>query len=199
MTKFLQICSAEEKEQLLRFLEDGTYPDGLSKDQKRNFRIISGNFTSRDGTIFHLGSNGIRRMLVCGYENSLIVQILDTEHSIAHVGAKKMLALIKTRYYGIPNDIIYDYVKRCEVCLRYNSVQTIQPVYINDITSKYARYMMDCVDFRRYSNLNDGYCWLLNVVDTYTKYAWSIKMTDKNATSVKEELQYIFSNWGVLI
>ena len=125
-------------------------------------------------------------MLVCGYENSFIEQILDTEHSIAHVGGKKLLVSIKIRYYGILNEIIYDYVKICEVRLPYNSVQTIEQVYINDITSKYARYMMDCFDFRRYSNLNDGYCWLLNVVDTYTKYAWSIKMINKNANSVKE-------------
>lgn len=59
--------------------------------------------------------------------------------------------------------------------------------------------MIDCVDFRRYSNSNDGYCLLSNVDNTFTKYAWSIKMTNKNSTSVKERHQYIFSNWLVLI
>ncbi|KAI5148741.1 hypothetical protein ENBRE01_0515, partial [Enteropsectra breve] len=56
--------------------------------------------------------------------------------------------------------------------------------------------MMDCVDLRRYMNENDGFCWLLNVIDTYTKYLWSFKMKNKSAESVKDCLKYIFNNFG---
>jgi hypothetical protein len=57
--------------------------------------------------------------------------------------------------------------------------------------------MMDCVDLRRYAGFNDGYGWLLNVMDTYTKYLWSFKMTNKSALQVKECLKFIYMNFGV--
>ncbi|TBT98497.1 hypothetical protein CWI39_2407p0010 [Hamiltosporidium magnivora] len=54
-----------------------------------------------------------------------------------------MMALIKR-----------EYVKDCEACSRFDSPKIIQPIYINHITKKYDLFMMDCVDFRRYSFKN---------------------------------------------
>jgi IS30 family transposase len=56
--------------------------------------------------------------------------------------------------------------------------------------------MMGCVDLRRYASDNDNYSWILNVMDTYTKYLWSFKVTDKSALQVKECLEFIFMNFG---
>lgn len=68
---------------------------------------------------------------------------------------------------------------------------------MNDITQKYDRYVMDCVDLCKYSQDNDGYCWILNVVDTYTKYLFSYKMTNKTAESVKNCLRLLYMNFGM--
>ncbi|TBT99602.1 hypothetical protein CWI36_1918p0010 [Hamiltosporidium magnivora] len=65
---------------------------------------------------------------------------------------------------------IKEYVKECEACSRFDSLKTIQPIYINHITKKYDLFMMDCLDLRRYSDQNDQYSWILNVIDTYTKH-----------------------------
>ncbi|TBU08417.1 hypothetical protein CWI36_0142p0010 [Hamiltosporidium magnivora] len=61
-----------------------------------------------------------------------------------------MMALIVQKYYGITNTYIKEYVKDHEACSGFNSLKTIQPIYINHITKKYALFMMDCIDHRRY-------------------------------------------------
>ncbi|KAI5151714.1 hypothetical protein ENBRE01_2332 [Enteropsectra breve] len=57
--------------------------------------------------------------------------------------------------------------------------------------------MMDCVDLRRYEYENDGFCWILNVIDTYTKYLWSFKMKNKSASLVKDCLEQLFNNYSL--
>lgn len=135
--------------------------------------------------------------VVFPFETDLAKHIIASEHNISHMGVNKLQDLIKQKYYGIPLQMISDYVRSCEACMRFNSLRTIQPIYVNDITRKYDRFLMDCVDLRRYADQNNGYCWLLNVIDTYTKYLWSFKLTNKTADSVKQSLEFLFDNFGV--
>ncbi|TBU12726.1 hypothetical protein CWI38_0085p0060 [Hamiltosporidium tvaerminnensis] len=95
-----------------------------------------------------------------------------------------MMALIAQKYYGIRKEYIKKYVKKCEACSRFNSLKTIQPVYINHITKKYDLFMMDCVDLGRYSDQNDQYSWILNPIN-------------KTSELVKDSLKFLFNNFGV--
>ena len=93
MPRSFQIKTQQEKMNLLAFLIEGTYPEGLDKDQKRNFRAKAANFTAINGIIFHKGKDNVKRQLVCEFENDLIENILSIEHSVAHIGVKKLLSL----------------------------------------------------------------------------------------------------------
>jgi hypothetical protein len=55
--------------------------------------------------------------------------------------------------------------------------------------------MIDCVDLRKYSDQNDRYCWIFNVIDTFTKYLWSFKLKNKSAVSIKTSIEYIINNY----
>ena len=123
--------------------------------------------------------------------------ILDEEHRIGHPGMNKMVDLIHRKYFGISSLVVRDFVKSCDACSRYNNLNTVQDIHVNEIEYKYSRYIMDCVDLRRYSWDNDGYSWILNVIDTYTKYLFSYKMRNKSAESVKECLLHIYTNFWV--
>ncbi|TBU01184.1 hypothetical protein CWI36_1415p0010 [Hamiltosporidium magnivora] len=65
-------------------------------------------------------------------------------------------------------------------------------------TKKYDLFMMDCVDLRRDSDQNDQYSWILDVIDTYTKHLWSFKLINKTAELVRDSLEFLFDNFGVL-
>lgn len=198
MPKLITCSNRDEKNALIVFLRRNQYPENLNKDEKRVFRRKAEHFLMRGDDICYKGRDRLLKV-VFEYETDLMDHIIETEHASAHIGMNKMVDLINQKYYGIPKSRICDYVRSCEACTRYNSLKTIQPVYINDITKKYDRYMIDCVDLRRYTDQNDGYCWILNVIDTYTKYLWSFKLKNKTAESIKVSLLFIFNNFGVPI
>ena len=190
MPKLIGCRNREEKEAIITYIRVGEYPQNMTKEQKRNLSQKADNFALRGDDVFFKGKTGLLKAIF-EYEKDLINHIIESEHSLAHAGINKMVDLINHKYYGISKNKISEYVKRCEACIYHNSMRTIQPVFINDITAKRDRYMMDCVDLRQYSALNDGYSWILNVIDTYSKYLWSIKLKNKTAVAVKDAL-FIF-------
>ena len=193
----LNLClNREEKEDLVNFLKTNGYPDGLTKDQKRSYRRKANNFVMLGDYLCFRGEESLVKV-VFPFETEMVNHIIATEHNISHVGVNKLQDIIRQKYYGIPCSLIADYVRSCVACQRYNSMRTIQPIYVNDISRKYDRFLMDCVDLRRYADQNDGYGWMLNVIDTFTKYLWSFKLTNKTADSVKQSLDFIFCNFGV--
>jgi hypothetical protein len=49
----------------------------------------------------------------------------------------------------------------------------------------------DLVDMQEWSKENDGYKYMLNVVDVFSRYAWSIPLKTKNATEVVKAFEEI--------
>jgi hypothetical protein len=64
------------------------------------------------------------------------------------------------------------------------------------ITRKYDRYVIDCVDLRRYESHNEGYSWILNIVDSFSKFLWSYRLKTKSASEVVEALEDCFLRYG---
>ena len=51
---------------------------------------------------------------------------------------------------------------------------------------------MDFADLSSLSKYNEKYRYLLNVIDIFSRYAWSIPLKDKRGTSIKAALKYLF-------
>ena len=51
----------------------------------------------------------------------------------------------------------------------------------------------DLVDMREFSNDNKDYNYLLNVIDIFSKYAWSIPLKTKTALEVSKAFQSILN------
>ncbi|KAI5149853.1 hypothetical protein ENBRE01_3064 [Enteropsectra breve] len=56
---------------------------------------------------------------------------------------------------------------------------------------------MDCIDLTKYNTENDGYSWILNIMDAFTKYVWSFPLVQKTGIAVEEKLKFVFENFGV--
>ena len=51
----------------------------------------------------------------------------------------------------------------------------------------------DLIDMREFSNENKDYNYLLNVIDIFTKYAWSIPLKTKTASEVTKAFESILT------
>lgn len=170
---------------MIEYLKSETYPSGLNKDQKKTFRSKALKFVLvNEQLCFRKGENSFVRA-VFYFENELVEMILNEEHRTGHPGMTKMIDKIHRKYYGISSNRIIEFVRNCDACMQSNNLTTIQDIQVNEITRKYDRYIMDCVDLRMYSELNEGYSWILNVIDTFTKYLFSFKLKNKQPSQSK--------------
>jgi len=52
----------------------------------------------------------------------------------------------------------------------------------------------DLVEMQEWSRQNKGYRYMLNVIDVFSKYAWSIPLKDKMGETVTEAFKLIVKN-----
>ena len=50
----------------------------------------------------------------------------------------------------------------------------------------------DLVDMREWKDKNDGYQYILNIIDCFSKYVWSYQIKDKSAKEVVSVFEEIF-------
>jgi len=53
---------------------------------------------------------------------------------------------------------------------------------------------MDLAELSSLSKYNDKYKYLLNVIHIFSRYAWSVPLKDKTATSITAGLKILFEN-----
>ena len=53
---------------------------------------------------------------------------------------------------------------------------------------------MDLADLNSLSKYNDKYKYILNVIDIFSRYAWSVPLKDKTGTSITTALKSLFKN-----
>lgn len=53
-------------------------------------------------------------------------------------------------------------------------------------------YQIDLVDMSKFENENDGFRWLITIIDTFSKKAWAFKMKNKSAKSIMKVMVPFF-------
>ncbi|KAF9764904.1 hypothetical protein NGRA_0163 [Nosema granulosis] len=87
-----------------------------------------------------------------------------------HDGRDRLYYFLKSKAYGITTRETSDMVNGCEICRSRRALVTIPIIDVH----KRERYIVDLVDFRYYSDVNDGVKWMLVMVDTLSKYMWTV-------------------------
>src|SRR5437764_3375315 len=71
----------------------------------------------------------------------------------------------------------------------------------NDFTPVISRtsmghLQMDLVDMSKFEAENNGYRWILTIIDVFSKYLWEIPLFTKDQTSVSNALLQLFAIIG---
>ena len=75
----------------------------------------------------------------------------------------------------------------------YKKKQTIKAI---NVTAVNERWQMDLVVMEKYKNHPDNKPYLFNIVDMYSKFAWSYAIEDKTAITIVRILRKLFYNEG---
>ena len=95
----------------------------------------------------------------------------------------------KTSSSGIKNESMSDQQLAEELCkpiIRKLKNRKVQSLFIYNI------WHADLADMQLISKCNEGFRFLLCVIDIYSKYAWVITLNDKKAITITNTFQKIF-------
>lgn len=174
---------------------DRTVIQFLSPGEKRYFLQKIVNYRIDGGKLYFRDEDGIREVIADNDEVELR-RVLDELHLPNHAGMKGMYIRSKIKYVGFKRERINRYVSDCLVCKRHEPLPRIAPII--PIISEYPRNIvqMDCIDMSNYSTYNDGYNWILNIIDCHTKFLFSFPLLRKTGDNVYMSLKKVFRSEG---
>ena len=105
----------------------------------------------------------------------------------------------KLLYTGFKRERIDKFVSNCTTCNRHRPLERISPITLIVASQSWEIVQMDCVDMRNYSEHNDGYGWMLNIIDSYSKFVFLFTMKTKSAEDVLVCLKHVFRSEGAPI
>lgn len=117
------------------------------------------------------------------YENKEVIPIEDVEKVIDLVyndcnyfGITKLYQLIKTKYFGISKKDVANYLKNNQTNQLHNKPK-MQKIVVRPIEVKKPceRLQVDFIEL----NENDGYRYILNCIDVFSKYVWCYPMENR--------------------
>ncbi len=168
------------------------------KDSTKRVKKLSERFfIDESNNLFYKDLTCEQARKAVAYDDEIgLEEALNFLHGENHIGMTAMYKKFKETYIGFKRTKIYEYVSKCIVCQQHTPLKRSQA--IKPILSSYSweRVEIDCVDLRKYQEENDGYGWLLNVLDTYSKFMFIFPMKTKSAQEVVKNIRQLFYSEG---
>ena len=191
----LDILAVNEVKEFLT--QEKIPPRILCKNAKKDFVKKCKNFeVNRERLFFHKdGKGGLTRFFANEELRSKMMAIKDF-HEIGHNVRDKMLPALKTRIYGVTREECNAVIRSCPAC-QVKRLMTTKPVITPIIAKKPRdRYLADLIDFRLYKSVNNGYGWLLIIIDSYSKYVYAVPCYRKCMQEVSKHFLKAFRLFG---
>ncbi len=197
--KVVYLATSVEKKQIIAFLSENILPDFQERHEKANFYRKCANFTFRDGHLLDTAG----KIVIAADEHEVLHELLTKEHTdnchignfwyfFIKIGVNKLWALIKSKYVGIKREKIRDFVSKCLTCALHQPLKSTDPVRNVIASQPWERIQIDLMDFRKFAEDNRGYCWILNVIDVYSKFLFSVPLRSKQMEEVRIFRLFLF-------
>lgn len=84
----------------------------------------------------------------------------------------------------------------CSTCIRNGSIKEKSNLAPVVSVGPLEHLQVDLVDLLSYAEKNDRYCYILTLIDVFSRYVWVISLKDKEDSTIHTELVNIFKNFG---
>ena len=193
------IVSMQDYPEFVAYLESGTIPERYNSDhsKRQSFRRrIQGYYIDEERRLC-ITVNGLKKFIVCHDDATTANQIIMGVHmEIGHRKRDEVFRRISETYVGITRQAVMTEILKCPNCQRMAPLTSNPGIIPIRAFRCWERVQMDVVDLSEYAHLNDGYRYLCNLIDCFSKYLFSIPMLRKDAITVHDFLFYLFEKEG---
>jgi transposase InsO family protein len=177
-------------EAIYQYLKNGTRPAAnrkkLTQEVLDRFELEGDNIVYKDEQLMYIPAESVQHVLQDEYNNLSVS---------AGLGADSLYKVIGDTYYGVSRTQIRDFLSKQPA---HQLTRSYKKVVNKPVLAQQAneRWMIDLVELERFSRYNSGNRYLLNVIDVFSRYLWSIPLKRKEAVLVRDALEQIAQENG---
>jgi hypothetical protein len=186
-----------EVDEIINYLTNNKLPRHACINKSARFIFVRRcrTFNIHDGMLFYK-KNKILLEVVANDDVERKTSVMIEIHEKGHFGRDRMFSYISEKYYGITKLDIEDFCKSCLSCKMHEPLKRTDPLKPIETEFVRQRYQVDLVDLSKFADMNDGYNYLMNAIDCFSKYGFSIPLKTKTASEVVTNLEQIFREYG---
>lgn len=181
--------SFEEKiANVLAYLRNTTYPEGMNKADRVNLRQFAVNFSLEEGTLFH-SAKGRKVVVVQTMKEAL--QLFERYHDSplgGHLGLFKTRNALTSKYYwpGMTKGIA-DWVAQCPTCQKQGKEFNLDPTLRSiKVTRIWELVEMDLIGPLPVTK--DGYQYILTAIDCLSRWVEAFPLRSPSASEVADSM-----------
>jgi hypothetical protein len=180
MVKTFHFASSTEKQEIIEYLINGKIPE---KQKRSNFVRKCQHFKVL-GDLLFLKKDDLNLEVLAEDQNEKINEILLKYHGLGHSGIQKLWGEIKDRFIGISRKRVEKFVGECEACALHLPLKEFDEVRNVTASKIFEHLQIDLIDVRKYADKNDGFSWILNCIDVYSRFSFVFPLKTKTAKEV---------------
>ncbi|KAI5184337.1 hypothetical protein NEHOM01_0082 [Nematocida homosporus] len=177
--------------QLTQYIQGNhTKPSDMSDLQWTRLQEKAGNFLVHNNRLYYAGSEEHDNLLeAIGNDDSAKLESIAKPVHIenGHMGPERLYQKLRCNYLGFTRKAIREVVSNCSTCTANNPMQHVECNY------PMMHLQIDCIDMRHLAHSNDGYGWILIVLDVCSKFIMAEPMIRKTGKTVAKKLSHLFA------
>ncbi|KAI5184746.1 hypothetical protein NEHOM01_0348 [Nematocida homosporus] len=194
------ILTMDEIVQITQYLKDkNTRPSGVSAREWCQFQKKADDFLVLNNKLYY---NNVEKKIrgsqlleaVGDDDTARLEKLFQAAHTVeGHVGPEKVYLKLLRHYMGFSQETIRALSEHCSLCKEYTPPSQNSPMKHTDCRYPLMHLQIDCIDMRQYAEANNGYGWILSILDTCSKRLMAIPMKQKTGKTVAEKLDFYFT------
>lgn len=184
------IISIIEKRKIIEYLQDGSVAlEGMECQERNNFVKRSQKYFLMIEKLYYRVDENSSRLVVANDDTEAQTILFEQMHLPDHTGMKAMYERSKNLYIGFKRENLNKYVSNCVFCNRHRPLVRVAPIIPILSDFPWQLVQMDCIDLRNYTEFNEGYGWIVNILDSYSKFMFPVAVKNKTAENIKGALK----------
>lgn len=187
----------QECDDVIAFLTNSTIPEVWNTDRtkRQTFRRKCAQYIIHDGKLCIVENKKIKEIITADDEEKILM-ILERYHNDGHRGRDTTFDKIRQEYYGITRERVEDHVSRCSSCMRFEPLKINEELKVIIPQFPWERVQIDLIDLSEFESLNEGYRYIINAIDCFSKFIFNSASKVKTAEAVYEFLNKLFIQEG---